>query len=237
MANYVSPNWVDDSAPKLNAANLQALTDCAANNQLLHGSGTPDTSTAGAVGQQYMDDDTGVIYTCKSVSGGSYTWAYDPLPDMLAPEFDPTVAYASDTCVRHDGKLYRRKLANNIIAKAWNSADWVEITVGSGMQATVRRSTVYFGGGSAWSGTGDIKYATIAMASGTRTTENTKIDLQPTPEQIVQLQNDGVTALLIETIVERYEQQHYITIQRRACAIGGVPSEAMTIPCTLTEVQ
>lgn len=182
--------------------------------------------------QVYNSGNTyGKLITKKSQDTFSKT------PNMIAPEFDSTVAYTSDTCVRHDGKLYRRKQANNIIAKAWNSADWVEITVGSGMQPIVRRSTVYFGGGNAWSGTGDIKYATIAMPSGTRTTENTKIDLQPTPEQIVQLQSDGVTALLIETIVQRYEQQHYITIQRRACAIGGVPSEAMTIPCTLTEVQ
>lgn len=77
MSNYVSPTWVNNSAPKLNAANLQALTDCVERSQLLRGSGAPTTSTAGAIGQRYRDDTTGIVYVCKSESSGTYTWEYD----------------------------------------------------------------------------------------------------------------------------------------------------------------
>lgn len=82
MSNYVSPTWVDNGPPKLSASNLQALTDCVADNQLLHGSGAPTTSTAGAIGQKYMDDDTGIVYVCTSESGGEYTWGYDTDPSL-----------------------------------------------------------------------------------------------------------------------------------------------------------
>ena len=77
MANYTSPTWVNDSAPKLNAENLQALTDCVEKNQLLHGSGAPTTSLDGVVGQSYRDDDTGLVYQCLYDSGSTF-WGNTP---------------------------------------------------------------------------------------------------------------------------------------------------------------
>lgn len=38
------------------------------------GKGAPTTETEGAVGDLYMDTDTGIIYKCVAVSGSVYTW-------------------------------------------------------------------------------------------------------------------------------------------------------------------
>ena len=76
MANYVSPTWVNDSSPSLNAANLQAITDTVEASQVLTGSSAPATSTAGVVGQYYANTSTTppTRYVCTAVSGSTYTW-------------------------------------------------------------------------------------------------------------------------------------------------------------------
>ena len=38
------------------------------------GTGAPTTSTAGSVGEMYVDKSTGTVYVCTSTTGGSYTW-------------------------------------------------------------------------------------------------------------------------------------------------------------------
>ena len=40
----------------------------------LTGTGAPKTSTEGAVGELYMDTDTGALYKCVSVGNGGYVW-------------------------------------------------------------------------------------------------------------------------------------------------------------------
>ena len=76
MANYTSPTWVNNQAPKLNATNLQALTDTVEASQILRGNGAPTSSTEGTVGQKYVDESTApnTIYVCTEVSGQNYTW-------------------------------------------------------------------------------------------------------------------------------------------------------------------
>lgn len=39
------------------------------------GTGAPTTSTAGSVGEMYVDKSTGVVYVCTGVNGGVYTWS------------------------------------------------------------------------------------------------------------------------------------------------------------------
>lgn len=39
------------------------------------GSGAPTTSTAGSVGELYVDKSTGAVYVCTGVNGGVYTWS------------------------------------------------------------------------------------------------------------------------------------------------------------------
>lgn len=39
------------------------------------GTGAPTTSTAGSVGEMYVDKSTGTVYVCTSTTGGTYTWS------------------------------------------------------------------------------------------------------------------------------------------------------------------
>ena len=64
----------------------------------------------------------------------------------------------------------------------------------------------------------------VTVSTGT---EHTKVDLQPTAAQILQLISDGVQALFIENNSSMFT----------AYAIGAAPTTAMTIQATLTEVE
>lgn len=58
--NMLSADLVDSS----NSTNKTYIT----------GNGAPTTSTAGAVGEMYVDKSTGAVYVCTGVNGGVYTW-------------------------------------------------------------------------------------------------------------------------------------------------------------------
>ena len=76
-----------------------------------------------------------------------------------------------------------------------------------------------------WSGSGP--YTDTATLTGTTATSQSMVSLQPTAAQLQQLITDGVTALYIEN------NSGTLT----AYALGAAPSTAMTIQCTLTEVN
>lgn len=76
---YVNPGWTDNSAPNISAANLDDLSDTVVASQVLSGTSSPSTSTAGAVGQFYLvtvADANGVypLFQCVDDTGGTYTW-------------------------------------------------------------------------------------------------------------------------------------------------------------------
>lgn len=75
-----------------------------------------------------------------------------------------------------------------------------------------------------WSGDGP--YMQTVTASGATVTANSKVDLQPTADQIAQLIEDGVQALYIAN------NNGTLT----AYAVGAETSTAMTVQCTVTEV-
>lgn len=75
-----------------------------------------------------------------------------------------------------------------------------------------------------WSGSGP--YTQTVTVTDATVTSNSKVDLQPTPAQIAQLIADGVEALVVENNAGTLT----------ATAIGAVPSVALTVQCTVTEV-
>lgn len=98
MANYQSPTWANNQAPKLNAANLQLLTDTVEESQVLSGTGAPGSSVAAVVGQRYVDESTtpGTIYKCTSVENGVRTWEKEVTrPEFTALEAETQTAYES----------------------------------------------------------------------------------------------------------------------------------------------
>lgn len=74
--------------------------------------------------------------------------------------------------------------------------------------------------------TGDGPYEQVVSITGVTLTEYSKVDLQPTPDQIDALIDDGVSALQTEN------DDGTLTVY----AMDAVPSETMTIQCTITEV-
>jgi hypothetical protein len=77
---------------------------------------------------------------------------------------------------------------------------------------------------SAWTEGDEAFEQTVSVAGGTA---NTLIALQPTVSQILALQSDGVTALMVDN-----DSGTFI-----AKAVAAAPSADMTIQCTLTEVS
>mgnify|MGYP003291582146 CR=1 FL=1 len=76
-----------------------------------------------------------------------------------------------------------------------------------------------------WSGSGP--YTQAVTVTGATVTENSEVSLRPTPAQIESLITDGVSALVIEN------NDGTLT----AYALGAAPSAAMTVACTVTEVE
>lgn len=76
MSNYISPTWENNQGPKLNATNLQAMTDTVEDSQIYTGSGAPTGATKGTVGQKYVDESTSpkTVYVCTAAGNGTYTW-------------------------------------------------------------------------------------------------------------------------------------------------------------------
>jgi len=93
----------------------------------------------------------------------------------------------------------------------------------SGGGSSVRMGTINLG--TSWGG--NDPYTQSVTVTGTTITANSKVDLQPDSSVMEQLTTDGVTALWIEN------NNGVLT----AYAIGGSPSVAMTVQCTVTEIS
>lgn len=89
--------------------------------------------------------------------------------------------------------------------------------------SSVRMGTINLG--TSWSGSDP--YSQTVTVTGVTVTANSKVDLQPDSSFMSQLTTDGVTALWIEN------NNGVLT----AYAIGGSPSVAMTVQCTVTEIS
>ena len=148
---------------------------------------------------------------------------YSHTPGMLAPEFDETQAYHYGAYVRRYGKLYRHKYAVPM-ARAWDPAAWEEVTVGTEI-SRVFKTTMSFG---SWSGN-DPYSANLIMLPSPPVTAKTKIDLQPSVDQIASMMDDSITALVAVNDLGVSGG----TI--KAYAFGGIPSFS-TVQCTMVEV-
>lgn len=78
---------------------------------------------------------------------------------------------------------------------------------------------------SSWSGADP--YTQTATVTGVTITANSEVSLRPTPAQIASLQENGITALVVEN------NSGTLTVT----AIGGTTSAAMTIVCDVIEVS
>lgn len=126
--------------------------------------------------------------------------------------------------------------ANNPITDIKNDADaWMEVEYEMDTQKYISSLLANAGGSVAtlteitlkaasWTASSDGSYYTQTVAIE-NATENSKVDLQPTPEQIISLINDGISM---------FASNENGTI--KVYAVGDKPSSDMTIQATKTEV-
>ena len=93
------------------------------------GSGAPTTSTAGSVGELYVDKSTGTVYVCISDTGGTYTW-------------EPVSGGSGPTVVQTTGQSTTSVMSQKAVTDAIDAVDGISITMtytdpgeGSSLQA------------------------------------------------------------------------------------------------------
>lgn len=115
---------------------------------VIKGTTAPTTSTAGVVGQRYInttataDNGLAAEYVCTNVSSGVYTWvgagAGSATLDVIANAYDSTATYAIGDVVIYSGGLYKCTTTIST-AEAWTASHWTATTVSdmlSSLQAT-----------------------------------------------------------------------------------------------------
>lgn len=70
------------------------------------GSGAPTTSTAGEVGQFYMDTATGTVYKCVAVSDTTYTWEEFGVADVYYATYGTTTNAELEAAYTAGKKIY-----------------------------------------------------------------------------------------------------------------------------------
>lgn len=180
MAKYVSPTWENNRGPKLNAENLQKLTDALEDGQALSGSGAPTDSTVGAVGQRYLDTSAvpNAVYTCFGEENGVYLWEKNVDGEDMAEKANIDGSYDSMT-VGNAGQLVSTVMVNDrapyISRTAGGSADignreYDELTGGTLAWNQLIRDGHFASGTSYWyRGTNDAESqqnTTISAAGG-----------------------------------------------------------------------
>lgn len=89
--------------------------------------------------------------------------------------------------------------------------------------AEIRQASIAFS--AAWSGSGP--WTQVVEVTSALVTASSLVSLQPTAAQLAALMAAGVTAIVVENV------DGILT----ATAFGAAPSEAMTVQCTVTEVE
>ena len=126
-ADLSSKQDVIDSSHKLSAD----LIDSSTSNDKTYqtGAGAPTTSTAGSVGEMYVDKSTGTVYVCTSTTGGTYTW-------------EPVSGGSGPTVVQTTGQSTTSVMSQKAVTDAIEAVDGVSITMtytdpgeGSSLQA------------------------------------------------------------------------------------------------------
>ena len=138
--------------------------------------------------------------------------AYD---DYYNPPFAPT--WPDDMQMFYGNTIELKQMLANDIGRKSEPAE-----LSDGI-STLHTKTGSVALSATW--TGSDPYSQTVTLSGATVTGKSKVDLTPTAAQLDALATDGVISLMIENNGGRLT----------AWAVGGTPSAAMTISCTVTE--
>ena len=189
---YNAPNWTNDSAPAINAENLQAISDTleqdgneiqtlqtqqanpfnykgvVANVASLPSSGNTINDTYYVTAATCLYSWNGSAWSVSSMSEVDYMATLQNIMDDIAEEYDATSAYAvGDYCIYNE-KLYKCNTAITT-AEAWTSGHWtrVSVTQGLGDDITYLKSALKVLGASSFTkASGNSHSSTIDKAVG-----------------------------------------------------------------------
>lgn len=153
--------------------------------------------------------------------------AVEELRDLLTKRLDREnlserlLLELGETAPREAAEIGYDNAASGLAAE--NVQDAVDELAGSVGGASVSLGSITLS--ASWSGSGP--YTQTVTVAGAAVTANSKVDLQPTAAQLGSLISDGVTALTVKN------DGGTLT----AYALGAAPAAAMTLQCTVTEVE
>ena len=101
--NLVKPTINDPFNVEDANSNMQKVDDAYGKVVTLTGTTAPTTSTAGAVGQFYLNTTTSILYQCANVNGSVYTWNKNSVTIYTG-----TTSPSSSTGT--DGDIYMKKI-------------------------------------------------------------------------------------------------------------------------------
>lgn len=89
LAEEISKHNLDENSHADIHMAVEQLKDAAAAKDLT-GSGAPSETTSAKVGQSYVDQDTGTVYTCIAVADGKTTWEETGSKSASSVVYDPS---------------------------------------------------------------------------------------------------------------------------------------------------
>lgn len=147
------------------------------------------------------------------------------IENQIAEPFSPSKSYVIGNYVEYENDFY--KFVINHPSAAWNPAHVVKRNVAqelktSGSQSTVQLGTITLS--TNWIGTQSPRYQVVTIP-GITITANSKVDIQLSIDQLASLQRDSVQGFIVEN------DNTVLTVY----CIGGIPSEEITLQCTVVE--
>ena len=112
---------------------IASTVDKTSSKHFIEGTGAPSTSTQGSVGQRYVNTSNGDVYTCKSVSGSTYTWEKDVDRQELSDLSESVSQKANKASGATDGNFAGLDAEGNLTDSGKKPADFVAAVEGKGL--------------------------------------------------------------------------------------------------------
>lgn len=112
---------------------IASTIDKTSSKHFIEGTGAPSTSTQGSVGQRYVNTSNGDVYTCKSVSGSTYTWEKDVDRQEFTSLSQSVSQKANKASGATDGNFAALDADGNLTDSGKKPADFVPVVPGKGL--------------------------------------------------------------------------------------------------------
>lgn len=112
---------------------IASTIDKTSSKPFIEGTGAPSTSTQGSVGQRYVNTSNGDVYTCKSVSGSTYTWEKDVGRQEFTNLSQSVSQKANKASGATDGNFAGLDAEGNLTDSGKKPADFVAAVEGKGL--------------------------------------------------------------------------------------------------------